>query len=314
MGGKGAAAPGCSYPSSGIFPEGNRNRVLKQPVPSIVDSIHGLFIIPVVLFWDVSLHPASFAQAIPNPIPGHCSPARDRGSHGTTWEHRKAVGNVILMVAHAQLGECWLLTGLWTNPTSPFRESQNLGHPTQQGTAPGMLGSSLRGLWKREGGSVFLCPFPRGVTSPHNRAAHQNTDLAHPGICTTAGKNSCGLGGSQPFLTSAGTRAPAVPRGRGRAPSPLPPQEEAKPRRSGTAVAGRRQAARGALALRAGRVPGPPACPCGEGSPARGEVRGEGRRRRREGRRGSRPATFPSEPTSPTWRRRPTPASPNRAA
>lgn len=68
VGGKGAAALGCSYPSSGIFPEGNRNCVFKQPVPSIVGSICSLFSITAALFLDVSLHPAGFAHAIRNPI------------------------------------------------------------------------------------------------------------------------------------------------------------------------------------------------------------------------------------------------------
>ena len=80
VGGKGAAASGCSYPSSGIFPEGNRNRVFKQPVPSIVGSIRSLFSVPAALFLDVSLHPAGFAHAVRNPIPGHSTPVRDRAS------------------------------------------------------------------------------------------------------------------------------------------------------------------------------------------------------------------------------------------
>lgn len=68
VGGKGAAALGCSYPSSGIFPEGNRNCVFKQPVPSIVGSICSLFSITAPLFLDASLHPAAFAHAVRNPI------------------------------------------------------------------------------------------------------------------------------------------------------------------------------------------------------------------------------------------------------
>lgn len=217
VGGKGAAAPGCSYPSSGIFPEGNRNRVLKQPVPSIVGSIRGLFSIPVVLFWDVSLHPARFAQAIPNPLPSHRSPARDGGSHKTTREHHRALGNLILMVAHAHLGECWVTYGLVDKSLISFQgiaasgASNSAGHSTRD--------AGQRPPWSvegREGGSVFLCPFPRERTSPHKRAARQNADLAYPDICTAMGKSSSGPEGSLPFLTSTGKRAPAVLQARGR--------------------------------------------------------------------------------------------------
>lgn len=179
MGGKGAAASGCSYPSSGIFPEGNRNHVFKQPVPSIVGSIRSLFSVQAALFLEVSLHPDGFARAVRNPIPGHGTPVRDRASHETTREHHGAFGNVILMVVYAHPGERWVTYTLMDRFPASFQVIPALhkgsGASDSAGHASRMLSSNLcgrrRSAGDREDGGVFLCPFPRGIVSPHNSAA-----------------------------------------------------------------------------------------------------------------------------------------------
>lgn len=76
----------------------------KQPVSGIVGSIHSLFSVPVALFLDISLHPASFAHAVRNPIPGHSTPVPNQVSHKTMQEHRGPFENMTLMVEYTHSG------------------------------------------------------------------------------------------------------------------------------------------------------------------------------------------------------------------
>lgn len=199
------------------------------------------------------------------------------------------------MFIYAHLGECWITYILVNKFHISFQVIPGLckasGAANLAGHVARMLSSNLcrrcRSVEDREDGSVFLCPFPRGIMSSatwqHNCMSKRTPDV--PRRTYPHGEGLQQHRGLPPFLTSVAKQAPAVLQARQQVPSPLPDRPSSPrllPSGGGQAM-GERQGHGGAVAGGQGG-PGPlgkegvraPAVPprgvAEEGSPGRGET------------------------------------------